>query len=218
MGLRGVGKSTLAGEVGKILRELGTTCNRLEPAGLARKLALRLESYRRLATGFALVARRQPVSWTELRRCARAYRAVGQRLAQCRRASGVHVIDEGVFQLGAMIHLGTRRQDVGMICDSLLRRLPPPDLVVVVEASRETIEARRRLRGNSGDLRYKHVSAAAARSQDELKAILRRLSLAGPGLGYLEVVNDEGTTPRAAAAPVAALVLERYRAARCAGR
>lgn len=217
VGLRGVGKTTLAGEVSQTLRELGAAC-RLEPVGLPRKLALRLESYGRLATGFALVARRRPVSWTELHRCARAYSAVGHRLAQCRRKSGVHVIDEGIFQLGARIHLATRDQDLGAICDTLLRRLPPPDLVVVVEASLETVEARRRLRGNTRDALYKHVSAAAVRGLNDLKAMLQRGSLARRGIGYLEIVNDEGTPARAAAAPVAALVLERYRSARCAGR
>jgi AAA domain len=209
VGHRGVGKSTLTSEVVRQLRDRGAPCNRLESLPPFRNLTVRLHYYVSLVKGFVVVATRRPISWTELCRSAKAYGALTRRLSLHRRSAGIHVLDEGVFQVSAMIQKSTRQPDLVSICRVLLRQVGHPNLVVVVEASRGAIEARRKLRGRPRDRLYQHVSASSVRTQNALKATIEDLSRSAPRMGYITVANEHGQDLRETARRISDEICER---------
>ena len=212
-GTRGVGKSTLAAEVANALRKRGQPCNQRTPSGLPGKLAVWLRGHVSLVGGLWRIAGLRRLSWADLLRTARAYRSVRRRLERARKAPGVQVLEDGFFHLSARVHMMTSHDHVALAatCETLLRDLPLPDLVVFVEASKETIEARRRMRGRPRDLLYRHVPPVAVRTMSELQAVCARLATRSPGLGLITVVNEEPNALDDTAARIADLILEKSR-------
>lgn len=204
-GARGVGKSTLANLVRAELQSRNVPYNRFGPLGQYGKVRLWLSGVAAHARFWILCMSWRPTSWSEMRVIQNRFRKYRFRMRRYSEASGIILLEEGIFQLMMMLHAKSAQKKMSLIADQLGRLVPFPDLVVFVGASEEAIEARRLARGNRRDLLKPQVSTAGRAALTDLKNLLAEMSLADGAL-VMWVTNRDLTSLGAAAAEVAATI------------
>lgn len=141
----------------------------------------------------------RPSSLDDLKTFRKRFRRFQVRMRRYARGSGVYLVDEGVFQLMLVLFQKTAQRDMNLISRTLMRYLPLPDLVVFVKAPEETIEARRRLRGNARDRIRPKVTSAGREARRQLEALLRARAQRDGHPDLIVVNNDDrGSLERAA--------------------
>ena len=70
----------------------------------------------------------------------------------CEPVGGIQITSEGLFHRIITIHRNSKALGMAQLADMLYRKIQPPDLVVVVEASVRTAFARRTARNRANDL------------------------------------------------------------------
>jgi len=155
LGLPGVGKSTLSHRVAGILRQKGIPV--YEPTYV---LVYRLRKYKRILrkmlfvglevlhnpghsflSAKAIVSSKQILSKDVIKTLVTWLYLSSLRQAHSRIA-GVHLFDESIHQALWSIGFGAREKELASIANGLLGLNHPSHIVVVVEASLKTIEAR----------------------------------------------------------------------------
>lgn len=193
VGLRGVGKSTLARSVANELRGRNLSCEQFEPLPITGKLIFRLQSSFNLLRAIYIVGKLRPASWQKLYELARRYRG----LLNCssirfRRGSDVVLYPVGVFQTLYMLSRLTEQKNPSALRQMLLSPLSLPDLAVFIEASEEAVAQRRKLRGEPRDLQYgSQVTEEELKAFNGLKQTAQQLAAEpASGMDYLAVVNE----------------------------
>lgn len=155
LGLPGVGKSTLSHRVAGILRQKGIPV--YEPTYV---LVYRFRKYKRILRKMLFVGREvlyNPVNSVLSAKAIVSSKQILSKdviktlvtwlyLSSSRRAhsriAGVHLFDESIHQALWSIGFGAREKELAFVANSLLSLNHPPHLILVVEASLKTIEAR----------------------------------------------------------------------------
>ena len=174
-GPRGVGKSTFVELLLVELRSRQVHHNQLEPFGTLRRLAFWLGSSVGRAYTRTVWPRLRPLTREEIRIFQRRFWRYRFRLLRFRSSPGVHVVDEGIYQLLLMLTVKSTVDDPAQIADRLRRMTRFPDLVIFLTASETEISARRRLRGNARDLKKPVMSPASLEALQKVTAMLQQL-------------------------------------------
>jgi deoxyadenosine/deoxycytidine kinase len=213
-GARGVGKSTLAALVEKKLEEraaVSSKMKRLPPYGELYLAACRLP--RQLRSTLIFLSWR-PVSWDEMRRFSKRFRRYLVYMQHMSRASGIQLLDDGIFQLMLMLYGKTTQKDMSRIAATLRRLTPFPDVVVSVQASQQDIEARRLKRGNARDLLKLRMSPGGRQALAGMQRVLGEISRQDHGFRLIVVQNGSLADLEAAASRVANEILAIHAEAR----
>ena len=189
MGARGVGKSTLVASVREELqrRKLSSETSPIEPVTGTLEKLLEIPSRFRFRR---FLERLQLTEPADVRLYERRFLRYGRRLRASSGDSDLVVMDEGMFQLLMMLVIRTGVEEASEIARELKSLVHFPDAVVFVRALPQTIEARRKLRGNAGDLLKPRISERGHRG---LRSMERHL-LANDSTKHLLVDTDGPTT------------------------
>ncbi|HEX7003907.1 MAG TPA: hypothetical protein VF168_06955 [Trueperaceae bacterium] len=207
VGPRGVGKSTFVRFLRDRLQALGVEHDRLTPVRATQRAGFRL--FRSVGS---LYTRPLWTSWAPLTRedlLIHEKRFWHYRYQTWRidRSPGLHLLDEGIFQLILTLTVRMPLQDPARVEKRLRRLVRFPDLVLFVHAPEEEIRARRKLRGNSRDQLRLKVSPAGTAATRAVREALERLQ---PGRGeVLFVESSDLESLRRRAEEVADLIVER---------
>jgi hypothetical protein len=200
-GPRGVGKSTLVEFVRSELEKRGVSHDRYRPLGLGGKLLLRLTSIAPFWRSTYTFIRWRPVSWRELRKFQRRFRAIHFRSRRYQRQPGVYLLDEGVFQLMMVLNCKTAQEDMEIIATTLQGIVRFPNMAVLVQASEEAITVRRYRRGNKGDQLKPKLSVEGRSAYFRLRDFLHSLAASDFGAELISIDNrDEASLPEASEA------------------
>ena len=174
-GPRGVGKSTFVELLLAELRSRQVDHNRLEPVGTFGRLTFWLSSRVGRAYTRTVWPRLRPLTHEELLIFQRRFWRYRFRLQRFRSSPGVHVVDEGIYQLLLMLTVKTTVDDPAQIADRLRRMAGFPDLVIFLTASETDIRDRRKLRGNARDLQKPVMSPASLEALQKVTTMLQQL-------------------------------------------
>jgi thymidylate kinase len=203
-GARGAGKTTFASQLRRELLVRKLTASFTGPP--REGLLFRLRSIVDHLEALVVFGRWQPESRRELMALARRYRCLKQRFRRARGLPGVHVVDEGTWHLILTAYVKTRRKDMGLIMATLRRRLPLPDMVVLLDCAEDAISVRRSARANAGDRKHPRLNASGREGLLALRAAMA--DLVGPAQrpSCLIIDNGDHHDPATVAAEVAHLV------------
>ena len=211
VGARGVGKSTLRRHLAEELNSRNLlTHSHMAPdvrSRLTRHLTTLGDRSRFVWSSLAW----RPLSSRELRNLRKRYRRLRFAAVAPGPGVGIRLVDEGVFQLIMEIQAKTAQKDIRKIARRIARLVPAPDLVILVEASEETIASRRRMRANAGDILRPQVAPWERVALDHTKALLTDLAGSGRGPELLVLDNDRNLNPRLTATRIANELEYRYR-------
>jgi deoxyadenosine/deoxycytidine kinase len=198
-----VGKSTLASMVRSELEKRKVTLNRHKELRFRDKALIELSSLpHRWRSNLDFLTWR-PFSLADLRTLRRRFRRFQVHTRRWANSSGVYLVDEGVCQLMLVVHQKTAQKDMPVISRTLAKYLPFPDIVIYVKASKEVIEARRRMRGNARDMLRLRTTRAGREGRRRLADLLSRLARADRNFSLIEVHNDDLDTLEQTASEVA---------------
>lgn len=209
LGARGVGKSTLARLLAAELRAMDLLAVPTFAPGVRAKLSRHLTTLGDRSRFIYSSLAWRPLSARDLKTFRKRYRRLRLRSVTPYQGRGVHLFDEGVFQLIMELQAKTAQKDIRRIARRLSTLLPSPDLVIVVEASDETIAARRRMRGNARDLLRPEVAPWERAALTHTRTLLAELEAAGHQ-EVLVVTNDEERSPAEIASELAEYFALRY--------
>lgn len=208
-GPRGVGKSTFVGLLKEELTELQLPYNRLAPVSIGDRAVFGLNQlFGRFYTRM-LWSQWCPVSIEERRIFQRRLWRYRYRLWRFAKFPGVHIFDEGIYQLMLSLYAKTDQEDVGEISRKLRSMVRFPDLIIFLSASEEAIRLRRGERGNTRDRLKPVISPAGRAAMAVMRTLLEDLPNADGEVVFVESV-DRAALQRSAA-EAAALIAAKGR-------
>jgi deoxyadenosine/deoxycytidine kinase len=200
-GQKGVGKSTLGAAISQEARSRGLPLGGESDEGFLVRAYRKLEFVVEQARSFVRAGKLRPDSFSLWWDVASCHERACRRLRRAQRTGGLQLVDEGVFQSFAIIHVlfGSHRE-MARIGEAFLRPSRIPDLVLVIVASDQTVARRREQRGRPRDADHLEVTAEQKAAVSSLIESLPRWEAAGSGWRHLVVFNEAGADiPRTAA-------------------
>lgn len=174
-GPRGVGKSTFADLLRAELIKLHVEHDQLAPVRTPDKTMFWLCGLFWRLHARSIWARWRPVSSEELRLFQRRYWRYRYRSWRFSCSPGIHILDEGVYQLMLMLQAKTSQKDLRFISERLRRLVPFPEVIIFLSASEEAIKYRRLERANARDRLKPEVSTAGREAIRALRRLLEQL-------------------------------------------
>jgi deoxyadenosine/deoxycytidine kinase len=169
VGAAGVGKSTLTKELHYALQTKGLIVNDFE----ALAIKWRASNFLHIAQAFHLALQTQPRTLSAFSMATKKIASYQIRRRIADNAGGIHLCSDGMVHKLRKFHRLSKGIRMCEIAEKLFTHIPPPDIVVVVEACADTVYSRRLSRNRSGD-RFNRASVQAdvRLVEDSIKSII----------------------------------------------
>lgn len=210
-GPSGVGKSTLARAVARLLGERGVTVRLVNwdnsaadrsRTGLAAKYwrwglmaSFLLRNPGLGAKLFLYVVRSRQQSSTDARVVLKLLFERSALLKRAHNVEGIHISDEGVYQAIWAFLLSARRESADLLAGKLCLTVPKPHVLVILEADTPTIELR--LRGRPGNFsrieQWLHKDPTAVERGVSLFYTVKGMALHQQAAGGFDIINLDNT-------------------------
>lgn len=203
IGAAGVGKTFLSDRVLEALRSRGMAARNFKLIEIHKAAPRNLIYMARAAFLSAMTRPKKPSLFVHAMRVIGTYSI---RRARAEQLGGINVTCEGLFHKIITLHRNSSTLGTRQLADLLFLRIEPPDIVVVVEASAETIFARRTHRNRENDrFSTESVNADIAMVNESIVTMLHVQRTLKPMLPVVRIAAEEEGGDNAVAEIVAAI-------------
>lgn len=188
-GIAGVGKSTLFDEICKSLQKRDLQYDNLKLINVKK---INLANIILLLKSLYLTFLISPKTFVGFKK---TFRNIASHQIRCNSANdkvGLHISDEGIFHKIREFNRNSKEKSMTEIANKLFKYISIPDIVIVVEASADTIFYRRTKRNRANDVfEYKDIEKAVFKFGQTKEVIKFVKNSYKSTLNILEINNDD---------------------------